>query len=218
MVERGAVSEVALAISARGRVAVVKRSEGRVELCGGGGEDDARPANITTKQNLVRPYDVCFAPNNHLVITDACDNSVKVYSLDGEPHLMAKMICYQKKEQTVIEMTNQASSPSSPPHKYLTPFNIIAGLEPLSQLFVVFENHIFVITMDWNTVELIDYRQLSSPGDWSSVQLKASKECSKTSIVNDHKENHKVGGQNPLAVTKAQFCAMFYHVTEREER
>ena len=36
------------------------------------------------------------------------------------------------------------------------------------------------------------------------------------SIVHDHKDNHKVGGQNPLAVTKGQFCAMFYHVAERK--
>ena len=36
------------------------------------------------------------------------------------------------------------------------------------------------------------------------------------SIVYDHKDNHKVGGKNPLAVSKGQFCAMFYHVTERK--
>ena len=36
------------------------------------------------------------------------------------------------------------------------------------------------------------------------------------SIVHDHKDDHKVGGQNSLAVTKEQFCAMFYHVKERK--
>ena len=41
------------------------------------------------------------------------------------------------------------------------------------------------------------------------------------SIVYDHKHNHKVGGtpnplRSPLAVSKGQFCAMFYHVSERE--
>ena len=36
------------------------------------------------------------------------------------------------------------------------------------------------------------------------------------SIVQDHKDNHKVGGENSLTVTKGQFCAMFYHVTERK--
>ena len=41
------------------------------------------------------------------------------------------------------------------------------------------------------------------------------------SIVYDHKHNHKVGGtpnplRSPLAVSKGQFCAMFYHVSERK--
>ena len=36
------------------------------------------------------------------------------------------------------------------------------------------------------------------------------------SIVFHHKDNHKVGGKNPLAVSKRQFCVMFYHVTERK--
>ena len=40
-------------------------------------------------------------------------------------------------------------------------------------------------------------------------------EYDKASIVHDHKDNRKAGGQNPLAVTKVQFYAMFYHVTER---
>ena len=36
------------------------------------------------------------------------------------------------------------------------------------------------------------------------------------SIVQDHKDDHKVGGENCLAVTEEQFCAMFYHVKERK--
>jgi len=70
--------------------------------------------------------------------------------------------------------------------------------------------------MDWNTVEVIDFRQLYSTRDWASVQLRENKKCDKVSIVHDHTENHKVGGRNPLAVTKDQFCAMFYHVAERK--
>ena len=72
--------------------------------------------------------------------------------------------------------------------------------------------------MDWNTAELIDYQQISSPGpDWTLMQTKAGKNCDKMSIVHDHGDNHKVGGQNPLAITKGQFCGMFYHVSERKE-
>ena len=62
----------------------------------------------------------------------------------------------------------------------------------------------------------MDNRQLSTPGDCTSMQCKIKEECDKMSIVHDHKDNHKVGGENSLAVTKGQFCAMFYHVTERK--
>ena len=62
----------------------------------------------------------------------------------------------------------------------------------------------------------MDYRRLYTPDDCTSMQSKIKEECDKMSIVHDHKDNHKVGGQNPLAVTKGQFCAMFYHVAERK--
>ena len=61
-------------------------------------------------------------------------------------------------------------------------------------------------------MELMDNRQLYTPGDCTSME----EECDKMSIVQDHKDNHKVGGQNCLAVTEGQFCAMFYHVKERK--
>ena len=221
------INRPALAISEQGRVAVGKGSAGRVELYGG--RDDRPAANQVITQNLVTPNSVCFAPGNHLVITDIGDNSIKVYSLEGEPHLVSRIVCHQHEEEIIIKGTSQISSSSSPSssspssssssssHKILTPFNITTGPSPLSQLFVVFEIHIFMLTMDWNTVELIDYQQISSPADWSSLQVKQRKECNKTSIVHDHIDNHKVGGQNPLAVSKAQFCAMFYHVTQRKK-
>ena len=43
-------------------------------------------------------------------------------------------------------------------------------------------------------------------------------EYDKASIVHDHKDNRKAGGQNPLAVTKGQFCAMIYHGGQEEKR
>lgn len=64
-------------------------------------------------------------------------------------------------------------------------------------------------------MEILHYRHLSSSQDRACVQMKARKECDKASLVHDHRENHRLGGRNPLAITKAQFCAMFYHVTER---
>ena len=212
------MSEIALAISDEGRLAVVKRSEDRVELYGGVDSRDTKPVNITRKQNLIRPHNVSFAPMKHLLITDIGDSSIKIYSLKSkEPQLVRKITCYEKKAQVIIQMETPEgplSGLSSSSDKYLTPFTVTVGPSPLSQIFAVFENYIFVITIDWNSVELIDYRRISTQTDCGSIQRKMKKECDTTSIVHDHKDNHKVGGQNPLAVTKGQFCAMFYHVTE----
>ena len=204
-------SEIGLAISERGRLAVVKRSERRVELY----SDDSSPGNQTITEGLVCPYDICFAPNNHLVITDKGDKCIKIYNLEGTPRLISKFICVRTGNgKTSIEKCESLTKLDSSDSSTLAPQNIIAGPSPSSQHFTVFANFIFVITMDWNTEEMVDFRQLSSPQEWASVQMKAHWECKKVSIVHDHGENHKVGGRNPLAVTKAQFCAMFYHVTE----
>ena len=158
--DRGVMSEIALAISDEGRLAVVKRSENRVELYGGADSKDTRQVNITTKQNLIRPHNVCFALNNHLLITDVDDPSIKIYSLKNEePQLVRKIICYEKKAQAVIQMETPEGplSALSSPDKYLTPFTLTVGPSPLSQVFAVFENFTFIITIDWNTVGLMDY-------------------------------------------------------------
>ena len=109
MGDGGVVSKIALAFSDEGRLAVIKRSEYRVELYGGADGKDARPVNITTKQNLIRPYNVCFAPMNHLLITDISDRSIKIYSLKNEePQLVRKIICYEKKAEAIIQMETPA--------------------------------------------------------------------------------------------------------------
>ena len=70
-------------------------------------------------------------------------------------------------------------------------------------------------------MELKDDRRLSTSGDCNTMQCELEKLCDKMSIVYDHRHNHKVGGtpdplRSPLAVSKGQFCAMFYHVSERK--
>ena len=212
-------SEIGLAISERGQLAVVKRSEGRVELFRGSCDTGlTSPANGTVTEDLISPYDVCFASNNHLAITDKGDNIIKVYNLDEKPRLASKFSCRVRTRdgKTFIEKCESFDVLDSSDSLALAPQNITAGPSPSSQLFNVFANLLFVFTMDWNTVEMVDFQRLSSPQDWASVQMKAHRECNKVSIVHDHGENHKVGGRNPLAVTKAQFCGMFYHVTERK--
>ena len=100
--DRGVMSEIALAISDEGRLAVVKRSENRVELHNGADSKDTRQVNITTKQNLIRPHNVCFALNNHLLITDVGDRSIKIYSLKNEEPQLVRIICYEKKAQAIL--------------------------------------------------------------------------------------------------------------------
>lgn len=52
-------------------------------------------------------------------------------------------------------------------------------------------------------MELMHFGGLYTPGDdWTSMQCEIKKECDKMSIVYDYKDNHKVGGKNPLAVLR----------------
>ena len=208
-------SEVGLAVSEHGSLAVVKRSEGRIELFRSSRVvDNSSQQNQTITEDLISPYDICFAPNNHLVVTDIGDKTFKVFNFEGSPELVSKFSCLMRIRDghTFIENCENLLSPSG--HLVLVPQNIVAGPTTSSQLFVVYGNLIFVITMDWNTVEILDFQQLSSSQDWARVQRNTRTECDKVSLVHDHSENHKLGGRNPLAITKAQFCAMFYHVTQ----
>lgn len=52
--------------------------------------------------------------------------------------------------------------------------------------------------------------------DWRLLQFNKRLVCDNVSSVQDHKNSHKVGGFNPMAITEAQFCGMFYHVTETD--
>ena len=161
----------ALAVSEQGRIAIAKASERQVELYGGG------EANQIISQQLVTPCEVCFAPNNHLVIADTGDRSIKVYSLDAAPQMVARIICFQQNGSNKIEaMTGTEPFSPSLSLRCLTPYSITSGPSPLSQLFAVFGCLIFVIILDWGTTELLDYRELSSSDQWPSVQSKMTKE------------------------------------------
>ncbi|KAJ7339675.1 hypothetical protein OS493_006083 [Desmophyllum pertusum] len=74
-----------IAVSCQGKVAVVKKHENCIELYGKGVEDgiDWMARKITA--GLSRPFDVCFAPNDNLVVSDIGDNKVKIYKLTGDP-------------------------------------------------------------------------------------------------------------------------------------
>ena len=71
-----------------------------------------------------------------------------------------------------------------------------------------------MINMDWSKQSLVSHLPICSPLDWRLLQVDKRLVCDNVSSVQDHKNSHKVGGFNPMAITKAQFCGMFYHVTE----
>ena len=85
-----------IAISYEGVVAVLKRPENVIFLYGKEANDIPEEQWVTRKlnRNLFKPYDVCFAPNNHLVVSDIGDKSVKILYLGRRPRT-DKPICYR---------------------------------------------------------------------------------------------------------------------------
>ena len=67
-------------------MAVLKRHENCIFLYGKEATDIPEEQWVTRKlkRNLFKPYDVCFAPNNHLVVSDIGDKSVKIFTLEGD--------------------------------------------------------------------------------------------------------------------------------------
>ena len=43
-------------------------------------------------KDLCKPHDVCFAPNNYLVVSDIEDKSVKIFTLEGDQELLNRSV------------------------------------------------------------------------------------------------------------------------------
>ena len=43
-------------------------------------------------KNIFKPYDVSFAPNNHLVVSDIGDKSVKIFTLEGDQEQVNRFV------------------------------------------------------------------------------------------------------------------------------
>ena len=67
--------EKRIAMSDQGKVAVLKKPENCIEIYGKGETDNPEQQWMPRRlcKGLVMPYDVCFAPNNHLVVSDIND-------------------------------------------------------------------------------------------------------------------------------------------------
>ena len=211
-----------IAISEEGNVAVLKRRENCIELYGKRTLDTADPQWMVRKLSagLSRPYDVCFAPNNNLVVSDTGDSSVKIFNLEEDKkqvnqivigHNSCDRLIVQDLQGMNMEFTSKVLSDF---RAFRIPQNVVVGPGPLSQLFVTCGTEIILVNMDWNKFSAISYYPVCFPEGWRFVQYDKTLVCDNVSAVQDHTANHKVGGFNPLAITKAQFCGMFYHVTE----
>ena len=213
--------EKRIAISDQGKVAVLKKPENCIEIYGKGEAENPEQQWMHRRlcRGLVVPYDVCFAPNNHLVVSDIGDNAIKVFNLEGDAKKLSHMIIGQDPYRYLIVqdingMNMELSTRLLWGLSIRIPQNVVVGPAPLSQLFVTCGTDIVLINMNWNKMSPVGCSQICSPMDWRFVQYSKSLMCDNVSAVQDHKNNHKVGGFNPLVITKAQFCGMFYHVTE----
>ena len=212
-----------IAMSDQGKVAVLKKQENCIVLYGKGTQVDNSEQQWMARKlrkGLLKPYDVCFAPNNHLVVSDIGDNSVKIFNLEGDQkqvnqivvgHDAIRRLIIQDINGMNMELTSRVLLDF---RAFRIPQNIVIGPAPLSQLFVTCGTDIILFNMDWNKLSPISYFQICSPMEWRFVQYDKGLVCDNVSTVQDHTTSHKVGGFNPLAITKAQFCGMFYHVTE----
>ena len=207
-----------IAISQQGQVAIIKKHENCIALYG---HDVTCAINWMAKKitrGLSRPYDLCFAPNNLLVVSDNGDNTVKVYDLTGDLQPVNQLVIIHDflAGKLVVQDRNSVKTDSALSKQMLSriPQNVVIGPGPLSQLFVTSGTEVILINMDWNKPSLVSYLHICSSVDCRFVQFDRRLVCDNVSAVLDHKVCHKVGGFNPLAITEAQFCGMFYHVTE----
>ena len=89
--------EKRIAMSDQGKVAVLKKPENCIEIYGKGETENPKQQWMYRRlyRGLVLPYDVCFAPNNHLVVSDINDNGIKIFNLEGDAKQVSHMIIGQ---------------------------------------------------------------------------------------------------------------------------
>ena len=206
-----------MAMSDNGDVAVIDKIQNCVNLFGKGtpnGVDQQWMARKLT-EGLSRPFDISFGPNDHLLVSDNGDASLKTFDLNRNLKQVNQIVIGQDKDgKLVVQDCARREGLNIRFKIFRVPQNIVVGPGPLYQLFVSIDVDIVLINMDWKEMIPLSYFLVQNPLDWCFVQYDKSLVCDNTSSVKDHGVSHKVGGFNPLAITKAEFCAMFYHVTE----
>ena len=204
-----------IAVSDQGMVAVVNKRENCVVLYGKGVDECVPWMATRITVGLFIPYDVCFAPNNSLVISDTGDSRIKIFKLEGGPQQANQIVIGNDRLNRLIvrDLNSLRGSDLALITTFRNPQNFVIGPGPASRLFVTSATDVLLINIDWNNLIVVDSSLVRSPVDWCFVQFNKGLACDNVSAGQDHKVNHRVGGFNPLAITKAQFCAIFYHVT-----
>ena len=211
-----------IAVSDQGMVAVANKREKCVVLYGKGVDECVPWMTTRITVGLSIPYDVCFAPNNCLVVSDIGDNRIKIYKLEGGPQQANQIVVGNDRlNRLIVRDLNSdrmelflRGSVLALITTFRIPQNLVIGPGPPSRLFVTSAADVLLINIDWNNLNVVDFSLVRSPVDWCFVQFHKRSACDNVSAVQDHKVNHRVGGFNPLAITEVQFCAIFYHVTE----
>ena len=209
-----------MAMSDNGDVAVIDKLQNRVTLFGKGTLNGVHQQWMTRTltKSLLRPFDICFGPNDHLLVSDNGDSSLKIFDLNrNQKQVNQIVIGHDYYGQLVLQDSTRSKELNIRLKTIRVPQNIVVGPGPLYQLFVSVDVGIVLINMDWKEMFPLSYFLVQNPLDWCFVHHDMSLVCDNTSSVKDHGVSHKVGGFNPLAITKAQFCSMFYHVTETRD-
>ena len=203
-----------IAVSKQGQVAVIK--ERCIELYGRDVTNGIPWMVRKISASLSRPSDLCFAPNEALVVSDVGDNTIKIFDLTRNLQPVNQIIIGHDffGMSIVLDRSNVPHFDMRALRTFRIPQNVAISSGPSSQLFVSSGMEVIVINMDWSKQSLVSHLPICSPLDWRLLQFDKRLVCDNVSSVQDHKNSHKVGGFNPMAITKAQFCGMFYHVTE----
>ena len=187
-----------IAISEEGNVALINRRENCIELYGKRTLGSGNPqwmARKLSQVGLSRPYDVCFAPNNNLVVSDVGDSSVKIFNLEEDQKQVNQIVIghnsYDKLIVQDLHGMNMvfASRLLSDFRRFRIPQNVVVGPGASPQLFVSCGTEIILINMDWNKIIPFSYFPVCSPLDWCFVQCEKTLVCDNGSAVQDHTAN-----------------------------
>lgn len=188
-----------IAVSKQGQVAVIK--ERCIQLYGRDVTSGIPWMVRKISASLSRPSDLCFAPNEALVVSDVGDNTIKIFDLTRNLQPVNQIIIGHDffGMFIVLDRRNVPHFDMRALRTFRIPQNVAISSGPSSQLFVSSGMEVIVINMDWSKQSLVSHLLICSPLDWRLLQVDKRLVCDNASSVQDHKNSHEVGGFNPMA-------------------